>query len=108
MRIHNVFLASMAVALLQGCQQQVPTHPAAQFARDTGCFACHSFDKKFLGPSWKDVAAIYNGDNEAEAKLMNKIAKGGSGVWGNVDMPGYPDMSEENRRILARYILSLK
>jgi len=79
-----------------------------QFAKDTGCFACHAIDKKLLGPAWKDVAARFNGNPEAEIYLMGKFANGGSGAWGNIAMPGYPDMSEANRRMLARFVLSLK
>jgi cytochrome c len=81
---------------------------AIKFAKDTGCFACHSLDKKFLGPAWKHVAGVYRDDPAGEAKLMEKIAKGGSGVWGNIDMPAYPGLSEAERRMLVRFILSLE
>lgn len=77
-------------------------------AKDIGCFSCHSIEKKLLGPAWKDVAAIYRQDPDAENKIMNKISKGGSGVWGKIAMPGYPDLSEEKRRILVEYILALE
>lgn len=79
-----------------------------KLAQDIGCFACHSIEKKLLGPAWKDVAAIYRQDPVAEDKIMNKIAKGGDGVWGKIAMPAYPDLSEANRRTLTKYILSLK
>lgn len=79
-----------------------------KLAKDTGCFACHSIDKKLLGPAWKHVAGIYRNDPAAEAKMMNKIAKGGSGVWGRIEMPAYPNLSEEKRRVLAKFILSLE
>ncbi|PWB46441.1 MAG: cytochrome C [Nitrosomonadales bacterium] len=79
-----------------------------KLAKDIGCFACHSIEKKLLGPAWKDVAVIYRQDPEAENKIMNKVAKGGSGVWGTIAMPGYPNLEEEKRRILVRYILALE
>ena len=79
-----------------------------KLAKDIGCLACHSIDKKLLGPAWKHVAAINRDDPAAEARLMDKIAKGGSGVWGKIDMPAYPDLSEENRRVLVKFILSLE
>ncbi len=80
----------------------------SRLAQDIGCFACHSIEKKLLGPAWKDVAAIYRHDPAAEDKIMNKIAKGGSGVWGKIAMPAYPDLAEAKRRILTKYILSLE
>lgn len=54
-----------------------------------GCTACHSKDKKIVGPAFKDVAAKYKGQN-VTAKLMEKVRKGGSGVWGPVPMPPNP------------------
>ncbi len=79
-----------------------------QLARKSNCLACHSVDKKVVGPAFKDVAAKYRGDAGAEARLADKIAKGGSGVWGAMMMPPSPQVSETDRRALARYILSLK
>ena len=51
-----------------------------------GCTACHSKDKKIVGPAYKDVAAKYKGQDVA-AKLAEKVRKGGSGVWGPIPMP---------------------
>jgi len=81
---------------------------ALQLAKKNNCFACHAIDKKSVGPSFKDVAAKYRGDAGAEARLADKIAKGGSGVWGVMAMPANPKISEADRKILAGYVLSLK
>ena len=56
-----------------------------------GCMACHAKDKKLVGPSFKDIATKYKGQ-DATAKLMEKVRKGGSGVFGPVPMaPNPPD-----------------
>jgi cytochrome c len=56
-----------------------------------GCMACHAKDKKVVGPSWKDVAAKYKGQ-DVTAKLMEKVRKGGAGTFGPVPMaPNPPD-----------------
>jgi len=55
-----------------------------------GCLACHTKDKKLVGPAYKDVAAKYKGQADAVAKLMDKTRKGGSGVYGPVPMPPNP------------------
>ncbi|HEU0187313.1 MAG TPA: hypothetical protein VFR06_05410 [Gallionellaceae bacterium] len=81
---------------------------AVKLAKDIGCFACHSVEKKFLGPSWKSVAAMYRQDPAGEDKLLAKIAKGGSGVWGQIEMPAYPNVSEADRRVLVKAILALE
>ncbi len=56
-----------------------------------GCMACHAKDKKLVGPSFKDIAAKYKGQDVA-AKLFDKVRKGGSGVFGPIPMsPNGPD-----------------
>ncbi|WP_269629679.1 c-type cytochrome [Pelomonas sp. BJYL3] len=56
-----------------------------------GCMACHSKDKKVVGPAFKDIAAKYRGQ-DVTAKLMEKVRKGGSGTFGPIPMaPVGPD-----------------
>ncbi|MDD3883960.1 MAG: c-type cytochrome [Gallionella sp.] len=81
---------------------------ALALAKKNGCLACHAIDKKVFGPAWRDVAAKYRGDSGAEARLAEKIAKGGAGAWGNMPMPANPKISEAERRSLAKFVLSLK
>ena len=63
---------------------------AEDLLKKAGCTACHSNDKKVVGPAYKDVAKKYQGDAGAAAKLAEKVKKGGQGVWGPVPMPPNP------------------
>jgi cytochrome c len=66
-------------------------------------------DKKLVGPAWNDVANKYRGQKDAEAKLVAKVAKGGSGAWGSVPMPpNAPRVNENDIKTLVHFILSLK
>lgn len=51
----------------------------------SGCMACHTKDKKLVGPSFKDIAAKYKGQ-DVTAKLVEKVRKGGAGSFGPVPM----------------------
>ena len=56
-----------------------------------GCMACHTKDKKLVGPAFKEIAAKYKGQ-DVVAKLTEKVRKGGAGVYGPVPMaPNPPD-----------------
>ena len=56
-----------------------------------GCMACHTKDKKLVGPAFKEIAAKYKGQ-DVTATLMEKVRKGGSGSFGPVPMsPNPPD-----------------
>ena len=80
-----------------------------ELATKAGCTACHSVDKKIVGPSYKEVAAKYRSDKTAEAKLIDKVKKGGVGVWGQVPMPpNSPLVKDEDIKALVKWILALK
>lgn len=77
-------------------------------AKKDGCFTCHTVDNKVVGPAYKEVAAKYKGDKSAEAKLIEKVKKGGSGVWGQIPMPpNSPQVKDEDIKTIVQWILSL-
>lgn len=78
-------------------------------AKKNNCTACHAIDKKVVGPAWADVAKKYKGDAGAEAKLIAKVSKGGSGVWGSMPMPANdPAGSKQaDMKELVKFILAL-
>lgn len=81
-------------------------------AKKSGCLACHSVEKKIVGPAWKDVAAKYKGDAGAKERLVGKVKKGGKGNWtkitGGAPMPPYsPRVSDENIGKLVDFIMGL-
>jgi cytochrome c len=82
-------LASLALMAFAAEANDAATLAAMDKA---GCMACHSKDKKVIGPSFKDIAVKYKGQAGADAKLAEKVRKGGSGVFGPVPMaPTGPD-----------------
>ncbi len=81
-------------------------------AKKSGCLACHSVEKKVVGPAWKDVAAKYKGNGAAKADLVAKVKKGGKGNWtevtGGVPMPPYsPRVADADIDTLVDFILAL-
>ncbi|MGE5095541.1 MAG: c-type cytochrome [Betaproteobacteria bacterium] len=86
----------------------LPAAAQEALAQKNGCLACHAVDKKLVGPAYKDVAAKYKGDAKAEAKLEEKVKKGGVGTWGQVPMPPNSSVSDADVKSLVKWILSLK
>ena len=81
-------------------------------AKKSGCLACHSVEKKIVGPAWKDVAAKYKGDASARAALIAKVKKGGKGNWtavtGGAPMPPYsPRVADADIEKLVDFVLGL-
>lgn len=79
----------------------------APLLQKAGCIACHSTDKKILGPSFQEVSKKYKGAN-MEAAMIKKVKEGGSGVWGPMPMPSNDGrLTDEEFKAVVVWILSL-
>lgn len=99
-----IFIASAILAM--GVSAQASAN--ATLAKEKNCMACHSIDKKIVGPGYKEVALKYKGQKNAEDVLTKKVLAGGAGVWGPVPMPANSQVTEAEARTLVKWILSLK
>jgi cytochrome c len=77
-------------------------------AKKNACFACHANDTKVLGPSFKEVAKRYSGQDNAAAKLAASIKAGGVGKWGTSAMPSQEQISQAEALAMANSILTMK
>jgi cytochrome c len=96
----------IALAALAGAA--LPAAANEQLAKKHNCLACHTVDKKMVGPAYKDVAAKYRSDKGAAAKLAAKVKNGSQGVWGNVPMPPNGAVPDADVNALVKWILSQK
>lgn len=72
------------------------------------CLACHHAENKMVGPPYITIARKYP-LSEANVNLLSqKVASGGSGVWGEIPMPPHPDIAVADLKKIVKYILSLK
>jgi cytochrome c len=101
-------LATFVLTIAAGAVLALPAQANDALAKKYMCLSCHTLDKKLVGPSYHDVAAKYKGDKGAEAKLVDKVKKGGAGVWGQIPMPPNDKVPEADLRTLVKWILSTK
>lgn len=118
--IINIFRAILVIFIftLTGCGEKLNETQKAQvqakiLAADelifkSNCLACHAQGNQMRLPTWRDVARRYKKVKNAEKQLVIKLAQGGSGAWGNMDMPPYRELSEEERIVIVRGILAAK
>ncbi len=100
MKVLTIALALAATAIA------LPAKADEALAKKYNCLACHTVDKKSVGPAYKDVAKKYKGQNVA-AQLEQKVKKGGAGVWGQVPMPPNPAVPDADLKKLISWVLSL-
>ena len=95
-------------ALISAVVVATPAMADQALAQSKNCLACHAVDKKLVGPSYKEVAAKYKGQKDAEAKLVDKVKKGGSGVWGPIPMPANsPQVKDEDIKKIVQWVLAM-
>jgi cytochrome c len=96
------------VVLLLGVCMAFPAAANEELAKKHACFACHTVDKKMVGPAYKDIAAKYRNDKSAPDKLAEKVKNGSQGVWGAVPMPPNTTVPDGDVKALVSWILSQK
>lgn len=96
------------IALALTMTVAAPAMADLALAKSKNCMACHSVDKKLVGPAYKEVAAKYAGQKDAEATLVTHVMKGSKGVWGAVPMPANAQVNEADAKKLVAWIMTLK
>jgi cytochrome c len=99
--IHIALLLSAGAFALQAQANEA-------LANKSGCLGCHAIATKLVGPAYKDVAAKYADQADAQAMLMQSIRNGSVGKWGELPMPAHPKISDADLKKLATWILGIK
>jgi len=99
----------IAITAVLAAMVSMPAAASEELAKKYACTACHVVKgAKTVGPTYADVAKKYAGQKGVEAKLAEKVKKGGSGVWGQVPMAPNPNVPDADLQALVKWILSVK
>ncbi|MEP6681800.1 MAG: ThuA domain-containing protein [Parafilimonas sp.] len=71
------------------------------------CKSCHKENEKSIGPSFMQVAQKYSKDPNASNYLIQKVIKGGAGVWGETAMAAHPNLPQNDIQTILQWVLSL-
>lgn len=111
MRLKTNFLFGLLFASpwTVGAQESLSMDQAMELMQQNMCLGCHQIDKRRVGPAFANIADRYAGsDRDATINvLMNSIQNGGRGKWGAIPMPAQPQVTDEEARDMAVFILSL-
>ena len=92
----RIVIATAAAALVLAAGA---ANAQEDLAKKHGCLNCHAIDSKKVGPSYKDIAAKYKGNSEAEAKIVGELKAG----------KGHPAVkaSEDDIKTLVKWVLAM-
>ena len=111
--VKNIFVSADYVEGLDkagasmGHQVVSETMIGKNLTQSLDCKACHKQTEKSIGPSFVAVAKRYQDNKNAVSHLVQKIIKGGSGVWGETAMPAHPNLKEGEAKQIVAWIRSL-
>jgi cytochrome c len=71
-----------------------------------GCVACHTAEKRVIGPAFKEIAAKYSTQTDAATYLVTQVKNGSVGVWGMIPMPSHSDVSQTDLDAIMTWILT--
>jgi cytochrome c len=84
------------------------TEQLKKLMQANNCMACHMIDKRKYGPQFDEISSKYIGNKKAIETLVTKIKAGGTGVWGEDQMPPQPQVSDADAKTIAELIMALK
>lgn len=103
----NQSLSKLILAVAMVFSAQSALADGAKLAEKGTCLMCHTIEKRNVGPAFKDIAAVYKGQ-DVEDKLIDKIKKGGRGSWGILPMPpNEGKLTDDEFREVVRWIRSM-
>ena len=103
----NQSLSKLILAAAMVFSAQSALADGAKLAKKGTCLMCHTIEKRNVGPAFKDIAAVYKGQ-DVEDKLIDKIKKGGRGSWGILPMPpNEGKLTDDEFREVVRWIRSM-
>lgn len=98
----KILIPLFSVAALASFQTATAADAEALFG-SKGCVACHSIDRKLVGPSYQEVAAKRTADDVQ--LIADHIKNGSQGEYGPIPMPPNP-VSEEEAKVLAEWVIT--
>ena len=98
-----LFVTIAAACLAAGTAD---AHDAPTLLHKHSCYLCHADQETKAGPAFADIASAYGTGAQAVARLVTIIRKGAFGGK-TFHMPPHPEVSNNEARAMARYVLSV-
>jgi len=99
-------LASLLAAALLASLPVAAQANGRSLYEEKGCMACHSPEKRVVGPAYAEVARKYRPLPDGQERIVDSILNGSVKKWGSIRM--YPNLvTKEEAQQLAAWILTL-
>ena len=98
-----ILAAFLSLAMLPS---QAEDMDGAKLVQARRCYPCHNMDQTLIGPPYKAIALRHAKNRDIMVDVLaEKIIVGGGGNWGVVPMVPNEQVSREEAKVIARWIL---
>ena len=98
--------AAPAAGASEAAAPQTTSLAGQALVESSDCLRCHGMDRRYVGPSFRQISARYQDRPDAAAYLARKIREGSVGEWGRTVMPRHPQVTEVQAQAMALWVLS--
>ncbi|MES2205216.1 MAG: hypothetical protein V4525_00280 [Pseudomonadota bacterium] len=99
-----IFIILTGIGKIFSVAQASPL-PLPRLITQYGCQSCHAFTDQRAAPSFHAIALRYQTQAGARLMLIQKLRRGGSGVWGSTQMPPQIMVADEDAGKVIDWIL---
>lgn len=102
----KTLISAVSLAALLAAPAVMAEDPEQLF-NSKACMACHALDDaQRVGPGMAAVQERYADEDGIVEVLADRIKNGAAGNWGQIPMPANANVSEEQAKILAEWIMT--
>lgn len=107
MKFKQLLVCTSLMSVGFSAQAAEPNFDAVQaILTKNACLACHTVDKKVVGPAYKDIAAKRKDDPANADVLAQHVREGSKGVYGPLPMPANPAISDADIKAVVEWIMA--
>jgi len=100
----TIILAATLASL--ACQVQAADAAGAKLVQERRCYPCHDMTNTLIGPPYQAIALRHAANKDFMVDVLaEKIIVGGAGNWGVVPMVPNEQVSRDEARVIAKWIL---
>ena len=99
------YVSDLSAVAAKPASATAPTPAGLLDIIGSNCLGCHEFNAAATGPSFAAIAKRYPQNAATVHTLSAHIRDGSAEMWGQESMPPHPDLTEDQARAMARWIL---
>ena len=107
MKFKHLLVCTSLMTAGFGAQAAEPNFDAVKdVLTKNACLACHTVDRKVVGPAYQEIAAKRKDDPANAQVLAQHIRQGSQGVYGPMPMPANAGISDNDIQAIVGWIMA--